>query len=79
MPRVSVNKKQYKLTDFCKWLRGELILNGNTQEDVAGWLGITQQAVSAKFKNGNFDLMDIITIFEHLDIDPSKVGKMLTF
>lgn len=79
MPRVSIKKEQYKLNDFCKWLKCELVVNDFTQSDVATWLGISQQAVSTKLKNGSFDVRELIFIFEHLKSDPQKVGEQLTF
>lgn len=77
MPRVRYYRKEYAVSDFCKWLNGQLKMNGYKQADVADWLEITQQAVSKKMRSGNFDLKELITIFAQLDTDQTEIGRIL--
>ena len=77
MPRVTIKRKDYKLTDFRRWLVGEIKVQGFRQSDVADWLGITQQAVSQKLKLGNFTLKELLIIFEKLKTDADQIGKLL--
>lgn len=77
MPRIAGKKKDYKLTDFRRWLIGEIKVQGFRQADVAVWLGISQQAVSQKLKAGNFTLKELLVIFEKLKTDAEQIGRLL--
>lgn len=77
MPRIASKKKEYAVVDFRKWLYGELKTKGIRQADVAEWFGISQQATSVKIRTGNFDLMELLTIFEKLETDSEQIGKLL--
>ena len=42
MPRVTIKKKEYKVSDFSKWIVGKMYEQGLTQADLAKMIGITQ-------------------------------------
>ena len=77
MPRIKSKRTNYMVTDFCKWLAGEMFANGYTQNDVAGWMNLTQQCVSYKMKHGSFTLKELLVIFEKLNTDESTISKLL--
>lgn len=77
MPRVAIKKKDYKIVDFRKWLIAELKIRKIRQDEVGEWLGVSQQAVSAKLRTGAFSLKEIIILFEKLDTEPEKIGSLL--
>lgn len=77
MPRVSIKKKDYKVTDFKRWLIGEMGVRGIRQKDIGEWLGISQPAVCNKMKNGEFSLKELITIFEKFGTSEEQIGKLL--
>lgn len=77
MPRITSKKKDYKLTDFRRWLIGEIKVQGYKQSEVAEWLGISQQAVSAKLKSGSFSLKELLILFEKLNTEQETIGKLL--
>lgn len=76
MPRVAIKKNDYIIKDFRRWLIGELKVQGLRQADMAQWLGISQQAVSAKLKSGNFDMKELLIIFEKLNTDSETVRNI---
>jgi len=77
VPRVSINKKDYIVKDFRRWLIGEIKVQGYKQSEVAEWLGISQQAVSAKLKSGSFSLKELLILFEKLNTEQETIGKLL--
>ena len=77
MPRVRIKKKDYIITDFRKWLVGEMAVQGIRQKDVAEWPGVSQPAVSNKIKNGEFTLKELLTIFERFQVTEEQIGKLL--
>lgn len=76
MPRVAIKKNDYIIKDFRRWLIGELKVQGLRQADMAQWLGISQQAVSAKLKSGKFDMKELLIIFEKLNTDSETVRNI---
>lgn len=77
MPRVSIKKTDYMVKDFCKWLVGEMRSEGINQAEVAEWLGISQQAISLKIKNGNFSFKELVIVFKNLNTSPEQIGHLL--
>lgn len=77
MPRVSIKKKDYKVTDFMRWLIGEMGVRGIRQKDIGEWLGISQPAVCNKMKKCEFSLKELITIFEKFGTSEEQIGKLL--
>lgn len=77
MPRIKAKKKDYKATDFCRWLKGEMAMKDIRQKTVAEWLGTTQQTVSFKIKNGCFSLKELLILFEKLETPAEQIGKLL--
>lgn len=77
MPRVTIKRKEYMITDFRRWLIGEMTIQGIKQREIAEWLKITQPAVSVKIKNSEFTLKELLTIFEKLHADPETIAKLL--
>lgn len=50
MPRVSVNRKKYKLADLQIWIISQMHVKELNQAFVAKELGISQQALSLRLK-----------------------------
>lgn len=77
MPRVRIKKNTYMVSDFGKWLKGEIRSQGLTQENLAYYIGITQAALSVKIKTGAFKLSELITIFQKLNVPENKVVELM--
>ena len=75
MPRVHLKKKDYKVNDFCKWLKGKLASEGISQTELAEVINLTQPTISYKIKTGQFDLKEIITIFDFLKATDEEIIK----
>lgn len=77
MPRVRIKKKDYAITDFRKWLIGEMAVQNIRQKDLAEWLGMSQQAVSIKIQKSDFSLKELIILFDRLQTDKEQIGNLL--
>lgn len=77
MPRVILNKRKYKSTDFRKWLIGELKVRKISQAEVGKWYGIKQSAVSQKISRCDFDFSDLVILFDNLGTTPEEIGRLL--
>lgn len=77
MPRVRIKKKDYAVTDFRKWLIGEMAVQNIRQKDLAEWLGMSQQAVSIKIQKSDFSLKELIILFDRLQTDKEQIGNLL--
>lgn len=77
MPRVSINKKKYKLKDFSEWLVGRMNSMDLRQADVADMLGISQPAFSQRLKKSMFDLSEILTLFEKLKATEEEILRLM--
>lgn len=77
MPRVKIKRHDYMVKDFSKWLIGEQKVNGYTQADLAEMLGCSQQTISRKIRTGDFNVKELIILFEKFGTRPEEVGKVL--
>ena len=67
MPRVCINKKQYKQESIGSWIVGQLFKKKLKKMDLADELDITRQGLDWKLHNNSFDYGDLLTIFEFLE------------
>lgn len=78
MPRVSIKKKQYKISDLSKYIASEMFAQDISQVEIAMRLGITQQGFSYKLRNNRFSYGDLLTIFELLGTPDDVKTKLMT-
>lgn len=93
MPRVSLSseqKREYKLKDFKGWVRLQMYLHGNKQEDVAKVLGVSQGRVSQmlkipknkkeekEVKKDPFTYGQVLTLCEYFGVDEKEKIRLLT-
>lgn len=77
MPRVrSLDPTQRRLERLIDFVRGEMRRNGISQQELARELGITQQALSRKFKSLCFTVKELLQIFDYLSIN-EEAGLLL--
>ena len=60
MPRVSLKKYEYKMNDFSKWVRVQMLIHNKKQEDMANLLGISRSGFTYKINHNAFTLEDIM-------------------
>lgn len=87
MPRVSINRKQYKIKDLAGWIEGRMHSKGLKQEDVARELGISQSSLSARLnpktyeKNKRADPFkygDLLVLFKLLEVTQEEKEQLMT-
>ena len=67
MPRVTINKKKYKVKDISTWIAGKMFEKKLRQEDLSKLLGISQPAFSNRMKKGLFSYSDLLELLKELD------------
>lgn len=75
MPRIAIKRKEYKVSDFSKWLVSKMYETNMRQVDMAKLIGISQPAFSERLKKGLFSYADMLTLFESLK---ATDGEILT-
>lgn len=78
MPRVSLSKKKYKVSDLSKYIASEMYAQDISQEELAMHLGITQPGLSYKMKNNAFSYGDLLTIFDVFGTPNEKKAELMT-
>ncbi len=87
MPRVTINKKDYKIKDLPGWIVGRMHVLGLKQEDIARELGLSQSAVSTrlnkkKYESGEvkdpFSYGELLTLFQVLEATDEEKNHLLT-
>lgn len=77
MPRVSINKKKYKVSDLSKWIIGKMYELNMTQSDLSEMLGITQPAVSNRLKKGLFSYADMLILLKELQATDEEILRFM--
>ena len=77
MPKVCINRKQYKEQSIGSWIVGQLFKKKLKRKDLAYELDISAQGLNWKLNNNSFDYGDLLTVFEFLGTsDEEKVSIM---
>ena len=79
MPKVIINKLQYKTHNIGPWVVMWLRREHRTMSDLGGELGISQQAVSYKIKTNAFSYSDMIVIFDYLNVPDNEILQVMKF
>lgn len=77
MPRVAIKRKEYKLSDFSKWLVGEMKEKKLKQSDIGKLLGISQPAVSQRLESGNFTYDQLLILFDKLQTPEKDIIRLM--
>ena len=77
MPRVTIKKKEYKVSDFSKWIVGKMYEQGLTQADLAKMIGITQPSFYNRLKKGLFSYSDMLILFKELKVSDSEILTLM--
>ena len=77
MPRVSIKKKEYVLSDFSEWVIGRMKTLGYTQKQLGEKIGVGQSSFSEKLRNRNFTLADALTILKVLGASDTEILRLM--
>lgn len=73
MPRVYLTKQEKLNEKLATLIYGTMKVKHITQTQMAGFLGISQQAFSKKLKTVQFTFSDLVTIFEVLELPDEDI------
>ena len=77
MPRVSLNRKKYMLSDFSEWVVGRMKKLGITQKQAGEMIGLSQSAFYQKLNQNKFTLSDAMTIFKELCASDEEILRLM--
>ncbi|MGN0352430.1 MAG: hypothetical protein ACI4ES_12325 [Roseburia sp.] len=77
MPRVAIKKKDYKVSDFSKWLVAKMYEQKLTQADMGKLIGITQPAFCNRLEKGLFSYSDMLTLFKELKASDAEILTLM--
>lgn len=77
MPKVVINKLEYKRHDIGSWVVKWLRRSGKRMSDLAEELGITHQGVSFKIKTNAFSYGDLLVIFDYLEVPDEEILQVM--
>lgn len=77
MPRVCINKKQYKVGDIGSWVVSRLFKERKRYEDLAQELDTTRQNIYYKIHHNAFTYGDMLTIFEFFNCTDEEILQVM--
>lgn len=77
MPRVAIKKKEYKVSDFSKWIVTKMYEHHLKQSDLAELIGISQPAFCNRLKKGLFSYSEILTLLEKLSATDEEILRLM--
>ena len=77
MPRISLKKTEYKLTDLSLFILGSMKSQKINQTEMAAALDMSQSNFSQKLKNCTLTVRELMIIFKKLGTPTEKVGELL--
>lgn len=77
MPLVFLSKTDRQGARLATYIHGELKLRRLRQEDLAKYMGISQQALSHKLSRRSFTFGDLIKICDYFNTDLEEVGRLV--
>lgn len=77
MPKVYITKQQQMNNRLVSLIYGTMKVQHVTQRQMADKLGISQQAYAKKLKNSQFTFVDLVTIFEELDMQDEEILSVM--
>lgn len=77
MPRVTIKKKEYKVSDLSKYLVMKMYENQLHQKDLAKMIGISPPAFCGRMKKGLFSYEELITLIAELNATDDEILKLM--
>lgn len=77
MPKVCINKKQYKEESIGSWVVSQLFKKRLKRQLLADALDITRQALHWKLHNNSFSYSDMLTIFEFFESTDDEILQVM--
>lgn len=78
MPRVCINRKQYKEQSIGSWIVGQLFKKKLKRKDLAAELFISVQGLNWKLNNNSFDYGDLLTVFDFLGTSDEEKASIMS-
>ena len=77
MPRLSINKKKYLLTDFREWVVGRMRTLRKTQVEMGHTINLSQTAFSKRLEESNFTYGQMVVILKELQATDEEILRFM--
>lgn len=77
MPKIFLTREDALTNKLIVLIYGTMKLKGITHSYMGDILGISQQAFSKKLKKGNFSYLELVSIFDVLEIPDEKILSVM--
>lgn len=77
MPRVTIKKKDYMISDLSQWIVGRMYVMKVRQREMADLLDITQPAFSKKLKINYFTYGELLSILKKLEATDEEILRLM--
>ena len=77
MPRVMINKKQYRIECLGSWIVGLFFRKKKKRKDLAEELGVSVHGLNWKLRNNSFTFGDMLTIFEFFECTDEEILQVM--
>lgn len=77
MPRVTIKKQQYMVSDLNRFIREKMYEKKITQAHMAKLLGIAQSSFSVKLRDSAFNYIQLIKIFKELKASDEEILRAM--
>ena len=78
MAKVTLLPEDRKTEDVRIYLLGLMKVKGITHEQMADYLGITRKTLANRMTSGTLTLIDLLLMFDKLEIGQDKRSELLT-
>lgn len=76
MPRVHITKTDRQRDRIVAYVISELKVRGLRQQDLANYMGISQQALSNKLRRKSFHFEDYVQIVNYFNADDYELRRL---
>ena len=77
MPRVSIKKKEYKVSDLSKYLAMKMYENRLYQKDLARMIGISPPSFCRRMEKGLFTYEELLTLLNGLKATDEEILRIM--
>lgn len=77
MPRVCINKKEYKVENIGSWVVSRLFKARKSQRILAAELGISQQLLSYRLRHNIVTYADLLTFIDFFKLTDDEIIDLL--
>ena len=77
MPKVYLDSADEQLDILCKYIRGEMVAQNISLEEMGEELNVTRQTMSTRLRTKTFSVKDLLRIFKKLNTSEETISRLM--